>query len=71
MSGLHYEKKFVPIKQLTKRPLWTFLSNPAQCLERFSMINEKVSINERDNATGVIRFEKFAPRHSFPDIFDR
>lgn len=66
--SLDHEKKFVPIKQFTKRPTPS-LSNPVQCLKRFGMINEKVSTDGRDNTAGVIRFEKIATKHSFSDIF--
>ena len=70
LSCLNDEKKFMPIKQFAERPAQPLL-DPAQCFERFSMINKEISTDRWDSPTCVVRIEKLAMKLGISDIFDR
>lgn len=62
----------MPLKQLTKRPIPSFSSDPAQCLKWFGMINEDVGPDGRNGiiTCGIIEIEKPTTKLGVSDIFD-
>ncbi|KAI9790826.1 MAG: hypothetical protein M1816_004785 [Peltula sp. TS41687] len=69
-SGLENKKEFMPVEQVTERPILIF-SHLRENFKWFFMINEKASLNTRDNSIKpIFGVKKTAPKFSVPNVPD-